>query len=277
MITVSLHYWPSGFLQRLLLWRAAPWQRWRPAVLERHLPQSWNELTPRQLRSLAKSHFLIKSEAAKQLYLCYRFLNIPFWLFLRLQRSDVLHLYEHLSKLLGDNNLSRTLLTRVRSGLEHWIGPDHYGKNMSFLEFIRADTAYTSFLQGGEFIHLNTLAAVLYRPSRTDVFISAPDFNGDERIPLNEYHLAERVRQASRIPLVDRYAILLQYAGLRHYLQERYPETFSGGKPSRHGWAGVIVSLAGEKFGDDDAVASKNIHAIFTHLEMTLEELHQHA
>jgi len=60
-------------------------------------------------------------------------------------------------------------------------------------------------------------------------------------------------------------------------LQERYPETFSGGKPSRHGWAGVIVSLAGEKFGDDDAVASKNIHAIFTHLEMTLEELHQHA
>lgn len=275
MISVLLHYWPTGLLQRLRLMRWSAWQRTRPVVLERRLPQSWNELTAGQLRALAKTNFMLQSEAAKKLYLCYRFLRVPFWLFLRFPRHDLLYIYRHLSTLMGDNNLSRTLLTKVRVGLDVWIGPDHYGKNMSFLEFIRADTAYSSFLQGGAMTHLNTLVAVLYRPSRSDVFESAPEFKGDERIPLNEYHLAERARQASRIRPVDRYAILLQYAGLRRYLQERYPETFSGGKSSRFGWAGVIVSLSGEKFGDDDAVAGKNIHAIFTHLEMTLENMHR--
>lgn len=274
MSTLALHIYPRGVLQRLRLWS---WQRTRPVVLKRHLPKDWNQLTRGQLRALARGSFLIKGEAARRLYLCYRFLRIPFWVFLRLQRRDLEQIYDQLSTQLRENNLSRTLLTKVRVGMERWIGPDHYGKNMTFLEFIRADTAYSAFLQGGAMTHLNLLAAVLYRPSRSDAFYSAPEFNGDERIPLNEYHLAARSRKAARIPLVDRYAILLQYAGLRRYLQERYPETFSGGKPSRHGWAGVIVSLAGEKFGDDEAVAGKNIHAIFTHLEMTLEELHQHA
>ena len=275
MITIKLQYWPTAWWQRLVLFRTDAFCASRPVVLERHLPKSWNELNPAQLRALAKTNFILKSESAKKIYLCYRFLKVPLWFFLRINSQDLLYIYNHLSAMMGNNTLSKTILSKVRVGLGCWLGPDHYGKNMSFLEFIKADNYYSAFMQSGNTEHLNHLVAVLYRPSRTDLWQESPDFKGDERIPLNEYHITDRAKQARRIHLVDRYAILLQYAGLRAYLQQRYPETFSGGKPSRFGWAGVIISLSGEKFGDDDAVASKNIHAILTHLEITLENLHK--
>lgn len=275
MIQVTLHYWPQNFFERLRLLRHKAWQRSRPVMLRRELPRSWDELTPRQLRALAKANFLLHSKSARQLYLCHGFLQLPFWLFLRISRRDLFDIYRQLSDCMGENTLSRTLLRTVRCGSIHWHGPQDHGRNMSFLEFIKADTAYAAFLANHDTVHLNTLVATLYRPASQAQSRTTPGYNGDPRIPLNEYHLSGRALQAAKVPLVDRYAILLQYAGLRQYLQLRYPKTFSGGKPSRFGWAGVIVSLAGEKFGDDDAVAGKNIHAILTHLEMSLELAHK--
>jgi hypothetical protein len=247
-----------------------------PLEFCKEVPQKWEELSANDLRALAKGNFLIRDLATKKFYLVCHFLNIPFFVFAAMSRLDVIHVYEHVSELMGENSLSKTLIKKVRVGFKAWIGPEDKAANISFLEFIKADTCYVRFIRTNDLKYLNELVATLYRPERTDLSPDDESYRGDMRVPFNEYHVAEMGVLAGKIRLIDRYAILLQYSGLRNWLQQRYEKTFSGTGSSKHGWAGVIISLAGEKFGDDDQVSAKFLHAILTHLEMSQEEIEKY-
>jgi hypothetical protein len=269
MIDISLTYYPGKWHRLLYLFKRSIFKGYAPIEYQRKAPEKWDELTEKDILAISRANFMLGDKEVKKIYLACHFLNLPFFIFKKMSLSDVNHVYEHINTLLDENTLAKTLVKEFHIRGADFIGPADYGANICFLEFIKADSYYGQFTKSKNLDFLNLLVATLYRPLRDDLDEEHIAFNGDMRTPFNEFHIKERAKKMKRVQLAHRYAILLQYAGLRQWIQNKYPETFRERKSSKFGWSGVIVSLAGEKFGDDDAVANKNIHAIFTHLEMS--------
>lgn len=272
MIQLNITYYPGRWFRWLYVFRFKVFNGVRPLEYQRTVPGKWDEFTLADIRAVAKAVYLLRDKTVQKIFIAWHFLSLPFPVFRNMSYSDVLHVYRHLSSLLEENTLAKTLLKQVSIRGTVFLGPGDFARNMTFLEFIKADTFYCQYKANPSAQALNNLAATLYRPRRSDVDEKDVSFNGDMRIPFNEYQVAARAKTFRSLSRVDRYVILMQYAGLRAWLQRKYPETLRYNKPGQFGWAGLIVSLAGPKFGDDDHVANKFIHAILTHMEMSMIE-----
>jgi hypothetical protein len=66
-------------------------------------------------------------------------------------------------------------------------------------------------------------------------------------------------------------ALLIQYRAMRRIFPKRYPNAFSGGGTAERfpslGWPGTFVRLAGDKFGTPTKVKATSAHDLFTYLE----------
>ena len=273
MFKATVNYTPTGLNKLFYLFKPGVAFKKKDIRLVRNLPSKWEEITADHIRALAKARFLIEDLDEKRQYLVLRFLDIKPWVLSEIPLDDVETISTHINKLLGENTLAHWPLKSVFVGLHHqWIGPEIRGASMSFLEFIEADRYYTRFVSSRKMEWLDMLCAILYRPVG-NASLTDPDFNGDMRIPMNAYECKKRALKCHRISAVDKYVILYQYEGFRNWIQASYPMTFSesGGK-SKHGMGGLVISLAGQKFGDDKAVEQKKLHVILTSIEMAREE-----
>lgn len=73
-------------------------------------------------------------------------------------------------------------------------------------------------------------------------------------------------------------AAVLNYQALRADLATSYPRAFRGGKADPYGMQGMVVRMAGEKFGTTEATGRANIHDALIHIEQSItdaEELKQ--
>lgn len=66
-------------------------------------------------------------------------------------------------------------------------------------------------------------------------------------------------------------AAVLNYRALRAWLTAKYPRCFKGGKADPHGIQGMIVRLAGDKFGTVDVTRHANLHDVLIHVEQSIE------
>jgi len=270
MFNVSVSYYPSKWHRKCYFLNPEIFKGFKAISYERTLPQKWDEFTARDLKAIARANFLMEDKAVKQIYLAHHFLRLPIWVFHHLGITDAMHVYNHISAMLDENTLARTIIKSLDvSFRKRLIGPADYASNLTFLEWIKVDLFYSKFMQTKDETFLNKLIAVLYREKRDDVDEFDLEYRGDMRIPFNEYQVQERAVLIAKLEKATKYSILLQYSGLRKWIQSKYQETFKEKKSGQFGWAGLIISLAGDKFGKDDEVAGTLLHAILIHLEMT--------
>lgn len=272
MFKATVNYSPSGLNKLFYLFKPGVAFRKKDVRLVRTLPSKWEEITADHIRALAKARFLIDDLDEKRQYLVLKFLDIKPWVLAELPLDDMLVISEHINKQLGENKLSHWPLKSIYVGMNQWIGPETRGASMSFLEFIEADRYYTRFVASRKMEWLDMLCAILYRPVG-NASLTDHDFDGDLRIPMNAHECKKRALKSRRIAAVDKYVVLYQYEGFRNWIQASYPLTFSeSGSKSKHGMGGLVISLAGQKFGDDKAVEQKKLHVILTSIEMAREE-----
>lgn len=67
-------------------------------------------------------------------------------------------------------------------------------------------------------------------------------------------------------------AAVLNYRALRAGLTQRYPRCFKGGEADPRGIQGMVVRMAGPKFGTVEQAYAANVHDVMVYIEQTLEE-----
>lgn len=110
-----------------------------------------------------------------------------------------------------------------------WHGPADRLKNLSFAEFISADTACMNYVETQEPKHLNKLVAILYRKKRKGLKLDDPEFNGDVREAFNSHTVAFRMEKMRKISQREKLVVLFFFVGCKSHFAKRFPHIFKKG------------------------------------------------
>ena len=154
-----------------------------------------------------------------------------------------------------------------------WHGPRAHLSNVSFGEFIFADTFFVQYALHGRPAHLDKFLAVLYRPVRRKASPDDDDWNGDLRVAFNEHHLELRTARAARIDDLEKLAVLTWYRGCRTQLAQEFPDVFTAAEEADAGpkkapqWERVLRKLAGGAFGAVQQTAAQPLRLLLAEMQ----------
>lgn len=212
-------------------------------------PSGWEELDQRALFLVAiYDQYINDSEILAKRFIRGLF-NVPSKVFKSLKLSQIRQLYPLIYWLLERNTITNWLIPTIQGGTYIWKGPKNRLANLTADQFCYAELAYQTWLNTGNMQSLDTLIAVLYR--RYFFFgLIAEKFNPSK--------LAARQKDAFYIKSYVKKAIALNYAGCRNLIIEKHPHIWKvaletgdheGTAAPATSWAGLILDLAGDKFG----------------------------
>lgn len=154
------------------------------------------------------------------------------------------------------------------------FGPADDFSNCSYLEYAKTDVRFMKFFasESKDVDALNELIAVIYRPKKWFLFFRKKfgNYNGDIRRKYNDTFVNRYKNKINRLPWQTKYTIFLFVYGVRKQIEADYPHIFQKSEESKtnnFGHAGIIVELAGAKFGNPDQTAETPLHTIMIHLE----------
>lgn len=246
----------------------------RPVSID--IPETWNELTRRQLLNVSKWLDADMPEAPKKLKLLMALMDVRWyqfalqWKFFFLDPNAIPDLLKLTDFLFEENKLSNWLIDNVKVKGQRLFGPMDKLSNITLGEFSFTETYFMQFHQNQSDHYIHKLIAVLYRPADMGVD------EGDIREEFNEYKIENRAILISKLPNNVKLAILYNYIGCRNAIVSLFPRIFNAegqdNQGSKFGWADVIVQMAGEKFGDVDETSRKNLFSILIHQNHLIDE-----
>jgi hypothetical protein len=140
-----------------------------------------------------------------------------------------------------------------------WKGPEDRLKNFSLKRWGLTDGLLQRFASAeASEKDLNNLLGCLYH--------RADEPWNNEDVEERGAHLGEHVADRAKL------AMVLNYRGLRSWFAAYYPKCFKGGEADTRGILGMVVRLAGPKFGDVLATENTGIHYVMIHVEQSIEE-----
>jgi hypothetical protein len=257
-------------------------------TLDKHkmqFPTCWNELTLKQLlglytlllpgtivgtKSLAKSVIIIKLIAPNLFK--FRF----FFKFMQLPKHMVVQVFFPVIEFLTESNtLTEFKLKSFRVGLTKYYAPADGLKNITIDEFRWADKMYIKYKNTNDTDYLDGLVAILYRKKRKDYNPTLPTYKGDIREDFNEHTISKNSEKVDKLPLAKKHVILLAYEGSRNKQIAACEHLFSDTQKStgkNDGYGGLLLELAGTKFGTYEQTCKTNWKIAFNYLENQAEK-----
>jgi hypothetical protein len=136
-------------------------------------------------------------------------------------------------------------------------GPRNMLSRWPVAQWIFADANLRMLADTGDAKHLDNLLGCLYAPANA------------------QWHNDDIETYGAALSALDdrtKLAAVLNYRGLRGWLAAKYWRAFKGGKEDPHGPEGMVVRLAGPKFGDVEEVWYKPLSSVMVHVEQSLLE-----
>lgn len=254
----------------------------------KYIPQSWWSLNRKQFLNVHKLFNTRIFFDEQRILLLKELLSMPNRLFYKLtvdQLQDLLRLtsflYEDETPTITNNPLSSFWLQGVR-----YVASDAMANKMTADEYARLDVAIYNFIKKNEIQYLYELAAILYRPisiKRTIRNIFSED-EMDTRVKLTDKSIARRAnRFKMHMPLHYIDAIKFIYIEMQEYFFKSFPLVFEKAKDENsetearndYGWSGVIINMAGPKFGTINQTMQQPIVDIMVVLQFDLEKVRE--
>lgn len=237
------------------------------------IPESYNELTGKQLIALAKLFLQAGDPGVMLLTALQVLLDKSFFWFALISSDAKARMMQYISWVFEKNTLTNQVLPVYRG----FVGPKKEFDNLTLSEFHHSEMYYGEYVADKDEEALNNLVAVLYRPAKPG-YNYRLDSQGDARRAFNPNEVEYYADVVASWPAEVKHAILFFYDGCRQKLLEEYAEVFQGdsGEGSETGMFGIIRGIAeGGKFGDVDKVEGLNIHTALLELSMQLKEAEQ--
>lgn len=258
--------------------------------IDKRIPTSWDELTPKQLLFVAGmwKHWkllssitepLLSDKYAREIFkqrlgLLIVLLDIPsykFWdksykAFKALGYDDIATLLKHTDFIFAGNSLTVNSFQEIGG----YYGPGEKLNYVSIEEFGFVETFYLLYLKTEDDQYLHKLISSLYRKSDSENY----NKRGDKRKPFSPHYISEGEAWASKLDYKKKQAILLYYMGCRAYLEKVYTYVFkkSAGKTTETtNYAELLIDLAGDKFGDYEKTKATSARDILFFMDNTLK------
>lgn len=264
-----------------------------------NIPESWNEMTRAQLLKVAaiamdqhsalefKILVLLALTGWKMAYTSvkwhYRFIIdwktvVEIQIF---QLNELLHQLDFLTKETETRNGKVTFIYSklYENKILHYglffrkYGPADQLFNITFGEYLAADTYFNRYFETNNQEFLDKLVATLYRPkkkgNRKEIKAS-----GDVREPFNSHTVESRAKHLQYADPALKTAVLLFYQGCKHALIERFPNVFrnDGGGRSRYGALSLVDSLTNGDVTKSESIRSQYLYDVFVHLDNLVEQ-----
>ncbi len=250
--------------------------------IHRQLPSSWNELSRKQLITLARLYSKGLSVIDFKVRLLFAFLNVKWRIFKTIGDENVYCLGETLSFLLKSVSLTKNPIRRIYSKsllrIRCYHGPDDAMMNCSFGEFTKAQIRMDAYNTTKDQKYIDELVAILFRPKKILWFLRKHFTEStDKRVRYMDRTLAKRTRWIAGIDKGIKLGIFLFFSGVVASLPPRFPNVYKtkgeGGAQS-NGMADLIISLADGKADDEslNRVMNSNMYNVFIGLEQKAKE-----
>lgn len=151
----------------------------------------------------------------------------------------------------------KSLVPVLEHGGRRWIGPEDGLQNYSVHQWGYADVCLNN-LASNPTEGLDQLMGALYHPEDED---------------WTRDGISARAALLKDLPVGKKLAALENYRAIRVWLGRCFPKAFRGsGKPDRFGIEGLIVHVAGDKFGDVEETARKKVQQVLIHATHLAED-----
>lgn len=141
--------------------------------------------------------------------------------------------------------------------------------DLSYIEYVKAETAFRDYFASED--------AALKQEALTRLICAlyAPRNKKGARQPIPEDDIKAQKKMAAHmaaLPLTVKWAALVFFESCTVALHREFPMVFNGQTESdngegRFGPIGLIIEVAGEKFGNVDQTAEANLYTLLTYLE----------
>lgn len=256
----------------------------------KQVPSTWNEMRRQQLLSaLALLHGPIYHAGSRLEWLAV-VTGFPLLLLTGLPADVLAQLLPLVNFLTSEDHLlTAQLLPTLRIPGRHrtepwqtWHGPRASLSNVTFGEFIFADTFFVLHALHRRPAHLDQFLAVLYRPSKRNPDPDHPDWDGDVRVRFNEHQLEHRTRLLEGMTNeLEKLAVLTWYRGCRQQLATEFPDVFAeaetGTPAARQApqWERVLRKFAGGAFGPVQQTAGQPLRLLLAEMQDAAVRYHQ--
>lgn len=247
------------------------------------LPDSWNELTSKQLLYIAsvwhewKSAMLTGTNMARhKAALFIELINNTEsekkqtidWLS-QIKKTDV-NIFAPLDFIFNDITLTKNLLPHLSLGvLSKYYGPADALANISIGEFSFAITFFNRYSKSNNTDDLNKLIAILYRPKNKNF-----EATGDIRKPFKKHFIEAYEIELRQLQFKYKQAVYLYFMGCMEAWSKKYSFVFSrteGNSNAKTTFLDVIIEMAGGKFGTFDQTFEQNADIVLTELNNMLK------
>jgi hypothetical protein len=208
------------------------------------IPTRWNDLSKRQLRYIAR---LFLAKLTQNNFRARAFIYLTrirlvgeindstghYFMFSHHRKRFVIHNQEYLyylktvDFLTCDSTLTINRFPSLHILWRRFYGPANSGYNITWLEFINAETAFYAFNRSRRTIYLDQLCAILYRPQKKHYNPRAEDYNGDRRCRFNDFTYQARARWFRFVSPCTKMCIYIFYTGFRNKMVTENPHCFS--------------------------------------------------
>ena len=178
----------------------------------------------------------------------------------------------------GEKTLSTIIIKSFKIRKQLYFGPNNHFSNMTFGEFIFADTMFINFFEKNDPAILNKLIAILYRPQF--YFEDDPQFKGDKRQDFNENLIKYHSKQIAKLKPQLKSTILFNYHTIRKWLTEKYIYVFgtykqdteqTQKKSTDNGWLSVLKNLSPDIL-QIDSYTKQPLHNVLEHLNIEIHK-----
>lgn len=169
-----------------------------------------------------------------------------------------------------NSRLTKNLIPHFRHRLRTYFGPDEKLFNISFDEFLEAESHYSAFSKTGNTEELNKLTAVLYRREADNYNPKSVDYSGDRRRPFNSALVNYHARLLKHFDYDTKLAVFLFFQGCMGFLNTNFPHVFStkGGKSGRdYGPLSLIDALSGDDVTKNEQILKSQLYSVMVRLE----------
>ncbi len=138
------------------------------------------------------------------------------------------------------------------------------------------DNFFLAYCKDQQQRDLDLMIACIYRPVNVFKWVSPWLNHADKRIKFNSESVEKRADKFKSLPDFVKKAILFQSIGIRDYQIKMFPRVYSGEQHGvSFGFLGLMLDLAGPKFGTIKEVEQVNMQQILTFIEKSNHETNQ--
>ena len=205
-------------------------------IINLHFPETWNQLSDRQLQEVAFGleyyNFKVKNDKSLQLVM---FIKLQLHLIKQLLRGNnwfklmnairqipPAEYNQYTEFLIKENKRTRFPEGFKFKGIK-FNGPADRLKNISIAEFSLADSLFYNWKKSGNDQYLNLLCATLYRPAIKD--------GVDPRQRFNKTLIENQVSVISKLKRKKKLAIAYAYEGSRNHIVKTFTNVFPPSAP----------------------------------------------